>query len=77
MPPAHRLVESGSQCAKHLVGGSRRAAVLLHLAGQFFDVLRGQLLQTVGADAGDEMDVDRDAIPGWGVLSDVRDGDVL
>ncbi len=77
VPTAHGFVERGTEGAVHLVGSAGGAAGLLHLPVEALQVLRLQLLQAVGAEAGDEVMVHRDPVAVDGVLGDVRRCDVL
>lgn len=52
--------------------GWRRAAVVLHLAGQLLNVFGGELFEQVGADAGDQVGMDRGPVARSGILAHVR-----
>lgn len=73
----HGLVESGADRAVGLVGGAGGAAVVLHLLVEPLQMLGVELLQAVGAEAGNEVVVDRHPISVDRVLRDVRGSDVL
>lgn len=63
------------RCTWWAVAGG--AAGLLHLLVEALQVFRLQLLQAVGAQAGDEVVVHRDAVAVDGVLGDIRRCNVL
>ena len=75
--PADRFAEGHPECAVGLVGSGGLAAAVLHLLVEALQVLRLQLDEAVGAQAGYEVDADGDLVAGDGVLGDADRGDVL